>query len=151
VTEQPEFYPMPSFPVLAVSDVQKSSAWYQEVLGFAHVFTMPGPGGTAALAHLRWAKYADLLLRMSPPLEGKRGIGIALNYALLGRTIDAVDMLAERARRHGAVIINEPGDRPWNARDFTVADPDGYALTFTFGPLKQNLSMDEVTGKVARS
>jgi uncharacterized glyoxalase superfamily protein PhnB len=136
---------MPSFPILAVNDVQKSSAWYQEVMGFAHVFTMPG------LAHLRWATYADLLLRMSPPLEGRRGTGITLNYALLGGTIDAVDALAERARRHGAIIIQEPGDRPWNARDFTVADPDGYALTFTFGPVKRDMTMDALTDKMRGS
>src|SRR5271166_4539805 len=95
MSDQPEFYPMPSFPILAVSDVGKSSRWYQDVLGFQHVFTMPGPGGLPALAHLRWLKYADLLLRAGPPLEGKKGIGISLNYAMLDRSLEE---LAARAR-----------------------------------------------------
>ena len=56
MNEQPDIYPMPSFPILAVADVAASSRWYQEVLGFAHIFTMPGPGGVAGLAHLRWTK-----------------------------------------------------------------------------------------------
>ena len=151
MSEQPEFYPMPSFPTLAVSDVQKSLLWYQEALGFAHVFTMPGPGGAPGLAHLRWAKYADLLLRGGPAPEGKKGVGITLNFALLGGSIDALNTLAERARGHSIVFVQEPGDRPWNARDFTVADPDGFALTFTFGPLNAGMTMDALTSKTAKS
>jgi uncharacterized glyoxalase superfamily protein PhnB len=139
---------MPSFPALAVADVQASSRWYQEALGFVLVFTMPGPGGVPGLAHLRWAKYADLLLRASPPLEGRKGVGITLNYAV---TDGAIDALAERARKAGATFIQEPGDRPWNARDFTLADPDGFALTFTFGPLKRDMTMGELTHKIAKS
>ncbi len=37
-----EIYPMPSFPVLIVSDLEASSKFYQEALGFKHIFTMPG-------------------------------------------------------------------------------------------------------------
>lgn len=148
MSDQPEFYPMPSFASLAVRDVEASSRWYQEALGFALVFTMPGPGGAAGLAHLRWAKYADILLRASPPLEGRKGVGIALNYAV---TDGAIDALAERARKAGAAFIQEPGDRPWNARDFTVADPDGFALTFTFGPLKRDMTMGALVDRIAKS
>jgi uncharacterized glyoxalase superfamily protein PhnB len=141
MTEQPEFYPMPSFPALAVHDIEKSSRWYQDVLGFTHVFTMPG------LVHLRWTKYADLLLRASPPILETKGIGITLNYAVTDGTLDA---LAARAKKAGAIFIQEPGDRPWNARDFTIADPDGFALTFTMGPLKRDLTMDALTDKLAK-
>jgi uncharacterized glyoxalase superfamily protein PhnB len=142
MTEQPEFYPMPSFPALAVKDLDASAGWYQTALGFQHVFTMPG------LVHLRWAKYADLLLRASPqPAAGVKGVGITLNYAV---TDGGLDALAERARKAGAVFIQEPGDRPWNARDFTVADPDGFALTFTMGPLKRDLTMDALMAKMPK-
>jgi uncharacterized glyoxalase superfamily protein PhnB len=147
MSEQPEFYPMPSFPALAVKDADASSRWYQEALGFQHVFTMPGPGGGTGLVHLRWAKYADLLLRAGPPVAETKGIGITLNYAV---TDGGLDALAERARKAGANFIQEPGDRPWNARDFTVADPDGFALTFTMGPLKRDLTMDALTDKIAK-
>lgn len=150
MSEQPEIYPMPSFPTLAVEDVLKSSSWYQEALGFSHVFTMPGPGGAPALAHLRWAKYADLLLRTGAQTHAPKGVGVALNFALLGGSVDSLNALAERARSRGAVFINEPGDRPWNARDFTVADPDGFQLTFTFGPLNRDLSLEAVAGKVSQ-
>jgi len=151
MSEQPEFYPMPSFPTLAVADVQKSSTWYQETLGFAHVFTMPGPGGAPGLAHLRWAKHADVLLRGGPPIEGRKGLGITLNFALLGGSVESLNALAERARSHNATFIHELGDRPWNARDFTVADPDGFALTFTFGPLNASITMDALTATISKS
>ena len=140
MTEQPEFYPMPSFPALSVKDADASSRWYRTALGFQHVFTMPG------LVHLRWAKYADLLLRAGAPIAGAKGLGVTLNYAVA----DGLDALAERARNAGAIFVAEPGDRPWNARDFTVADPDGFALTFTMGPLKRDLTMDALTDKLAK-
>jgi uncharacterized glyoxalase superfamily protein PhnB len=146
MTEQPEFYPMPSFPALSVKDVDASSRWYQTALGFQHIFTMPGPGGGMGLVHLRWAKYADLLLRASPAIAETKGIGITLNYSVA----EGLDALAERARKAGAVFVSEPGDRPWNARDFTIADPDGFALTFTVGPLKRDLTMDALTDKRAK-
>lgn len=144
-----EYYPMPSFPMLAVADLAASSRWYQDALGFQHVFTMPGPGGVPGLVHLRWRKYADLLMRSGPPAAGKKGVGIALNFAC-NEGLDALNALAERARAAGAHFVQEPGDRLWNARDFTVADPDGFALTFTFGPLRQNVSMDDLAKSVRK-
>ena len=117
-----EFYPMPSFPTLAVRDLAASMRWYEDVLGFQTVFVMPGPGGGPALAHLRWARYADLMLRPDGALAtGGKGVGVMLTFAVP----EGLDALAERARTHGATILREPGDRPWNARDFALADPDG--------------------------
>jgi uncharacterized glyoxalase superfamily protein PhnB len=138
MSEQPEFYPMPSFPTLSVHNVEASARWYQEALGFASVFAMPG------LVHLRWAKYADLLLRPGAATAEKKGAGVTLSYAVADGGLDA---LADRARAEGAVFVQEPGDRPWNARDFTVADPDGFALTFTMGPLKKDMTFDAAMGK----
>jgi len=51
-----EIYPMPIFPTLIVKDVEVSSNFYQNVLGFKNIFTMPGPDGKPSLVHLRWVK-----------------------------------------------------------------------------------------------
>jgi len=140
-----DFYPMPSFPVLEVRDAAASGEWYQRVLGFQHVFTIPGPNGTPVLVHLRWAKYADLLLRQERAAGAAvKGVGVALNFALLEGGVDA---LAERARNEGAKLLSEPKDQPWNARDFSVKDPDGFALTFTEGPVKKGLELEAVLAK----
>ncbi|HTQ14589.1 MAG TPA: VOC family protein [Rhizomicrobium sp.] len=149
MTTPPEFYPMPAFPTLSVRDLEASSRWYQEALGFQHVFTMPGPGGRPGLVHLRWARYADLLLRAAAaPPGGPAGLGITLTFAVTDGTVDAI---AERACAAGAVFVQEPGDRPWNARDFTLADPDGFRLTFTKGPLDPNLTIGAVAGRAAKA
>ena len=36
-----EIYPMPFFPLLIVSDLETSSKFYQDVLGFKHIFPIP--------------------------------------------------------------------------------------------------------------
>lgn len=144
---QPEYYPMPFFVTLAVRDLATSTRWY-EALGFENVFTMPGPGGAPALVHLRWVRYADLLLRADPSPGGEaNGGGIALNYTV---PIADIDALFAGAKGAGASVVNEVGNRPWNARDFTLADPDGYRLTFTAGPVDRNLSFAKVIEQSAR-
>lgn len=139
----PEFYPMPSFPTLAVRDLAASARWYQDALGFQSVFTMPGPGGVPVLVHLRWARYADVLLRTSrePADPTPKGLGITLSFAVVTGRVDDV---AERARRYGAPLLTEPTNQPWNARDFSIKDPDGFVLTFTQGPVESGLSMERI-------
>jgi uncharacterized glyoxalase superfamily protein PhnB len=79
------------------------------------------------LAHLRWCTYGDILLSPSrTAIEAPRGLGVRLNFATM-----SADEVAARARDAGAEIVDGPADRPWNARDVTIADPDGYRLTFT--------------------
>ena len=143
----PDIYPMPSFVTLDVRDVAASVRWY-EALGFQNIFTMPGPGGAPLLGHLRWVKYADLLLRAerSPPPAAK-GVGVSTSFAV---PISEIDALFVRAQSAGAAIVAEIGNRPWNARDFTLADPDGFRVVFTAGPVEQNLGLDAVVARAAR-
>ena len=146
-----EIYPMPSFPSLIVTDLEASSKFYQETLGFKHIFTMPGRDGKPALVHLRWLKYADLLLSL--PRDGKeipepRGAGVSLSFQMLERFEGSVDALAEQAKTKGANIVSGPLDQPWNVRELTILDPDGYRLVFT-APLNVDLSFDEVVGNTA--
>lgn len=144
---QADYYPMPSFAALAVRDVAASARWY-EAIGFQNVFTIPGPGGAPALVHLRWVRYADLLLRAEQsPSAGPKGVGIALNYQVPMPDIDA---LFRKAKEAGATVVSEIGNRPWNARDFTLADPDGFRLTFTAGPVEHKLGMDDIVERSAR-
>jgi len=140
-----EIYPMPSFATLIVNDLQASSNFYQNALGFKHIFTMPGPGGKPALVHLRWVKYADLLIAKSrdgKELSGQKGVGISLNFNLFDRFDGDIDAFAKHARENGATITG-PMDQPWNVREVTLIDPDGYKLVFTI-PFNINLGFDKV-------
>ena len=146
-----EIYPMPLFPTLIVRDLEASSKFYQETLGFKHIFTMPGPGGKPALVHLRWLKYADLLIAL--PRDGQaipepRGAGVSLSFQMLERFEGSVDALVEQAQAKGAHILSGPLDQPWNVREMTVLDPDGYRLVFT-APLNIGLGFDEVVKRVS--
>ncbi len=146
-----EIYPMPLFPTLIVRDLEASSKFYRETLGFKHIFTMPGPGGKPVLIHLRWLKYADLLIAL--PRDGQaipepRGAGVSLSFQMLERFEGSVDALAEQAKAKGANIVSGPLDQPWNVREMTILDPDGYRLVFTT-PLNIGLGFDEVVKRAS--
>jgi uncharacterized glyoxalase superfamily protein PhnB len=143
-----EIYPMPSFPTLIVKDVEASSNFYQNALGFKHIFTMPGPDGQPSLVHLRWTKYADLLITKSrdgKELREPRGIVISLNFNMFEHFHGDMEAFANHARENGASATG-PIDQPWNVREVTVIDPDGYKLIFMV-PINLNLSFDEVIGR----
>jgi catechol 2,3-dioxygenase-like lactoylglutathione lyase family enzyme len=145
VENDQEFYPMPAFPTLSASDLKVSKRFYVEGLGFNHVFTIPGSDGQPVVEHIRFARYADVLLERDPfpidldgPARG-RGIHLTFSLALAGRNADE---FAERARSFGA-DLEGPIERAWNAREVIVSDPDGYILVFT-EPLDVNKMFDEV-------
>jgi catechol 2,3-dioxygenase-like lactoylglutathione lyase family enzyme len=149
MTEQPhapEIYPMPAFPTLETRDIEASARFYVDVLGFQHIYSLPGPGGVPIVVHVRWAQYADLLLRrpMGVPAEGPKGVGISLSFAVFEGKVDDV---AERARRAGVALVTEPKNQPWNARDFSLRDPDGFLLTFTQGPVEKDFTMDRLEAR----
>ena len=144
-----EIYPMPSFPTLIVKDVEASSNFYQSALGFKHIFTVPGPDGQPGLVHLRWVKYADLLITRSrdgKELTEPKGVGISLNFNVFEHFDGDVDAFAKHARENGANVAG-PVNQPWNVREVTVFDPDGYKLIFTM-PINLNLSFEEVIDRV---
>jgi uncharacterized glyoxalase superfamily protein PhnB len=145
---QTDIYPMPAFPVLMVADLQALTKWY-EAIGFADVFTMRGADGRPFLVHLRWARYADLLLKPAPAgWEEPRGSAITLTFLA-----DDVDAVAQRAAENGATILDGPIDRPWNAREVLLADPEGYRLTFTAptaAALEKRESMEDLTARLKR-
>ena len=146
-----EIYPMPSFPMLNVRDLDASAKFYQEALGFRHIFTMPGPGGKPGLVHLRWVKYADLLItvpRDEKPLPEPKGAGVSLNFGLFDRFDGDIDAFANHARSHGAAVSG-PVTQPWNVREVTVIDPDGYRLVFTV-PVNIGLGFDKLLEKIEK-
>jgi catechol 2,3-dioxygenase-like lactoylglutathione lyase family enzyme len=147
-----EVYPMPAFPTLIASSLEESTRFYVEGLGFHHIFTIHGPGSEPVLVHLRFARYADLLLEGAPAgfdrAQGRLGEGVKLTFSLAldGRVADE---LAGRAAALGS-LVEGPIERPWNTRDVIVRDPDGYILVFT-EPLDVGKSFDEVLGDATGS
>lgn len=146
-----EIYSMPLFPMLIVHDLDASSMGYQDVLGFKHIFSMPGPVGVVGLVHLRWVKYADLMIARH--LDGKvlpnpRGSGVSLNFQLFDRYSGDINAFANKVLAKGA-NISGPIDQPWNVREVTVLDPDSYRLIFT-QPININLGFDKLIDRVSK-
>ena len=138
-----EFYPMPMFPTLSVEDMKLSTSWYTDKVGFKLVFSMSGPHGAVALAHLRWSKYADLLLvpeSNAPCPAQAKGAGITLSFLTQSETINE---MASRLEANDVEIDEGPVDRPWNTRDIVVLDPDGYRLIL-FEPIDTSRTLEEV-------
>jgi catechol 2,3-dioxygenase-like lactoylglutathione lyase family enzyme len=149
VTQQ-DIYPMPAFPTISTPSLETSTRFYVEGLGFERVFSIPGPGGESILEHLRFARYADLLLEQEPPhaelgaAQRGRGLRLTFSAALAGRTCEEI---ANRARAYGA-RVEGPLERPWNTRDVVVTDPDGYTLVFT-EPVDIAKTMDDVLADIS--
>lgn len=147
-----EIYPMPFFPILIVRDLVASSKWYQEIHGFKHIFSMPGPGGVAGLVHLRWVKYADLLITKSRDgldMQSQLGVGVSLNFQIFDRFDGDIAGFAKQAKEKGAKVSG-PIDQPWNVQEVTVLDPDGYKLVFT-KPINTSLGFDKLIEKVSKT
>ena len=92
------------------------------------------PDGRPALVHLRWVKYAHLLIlkpRDGKELSEPRGVGISAKFQHVRPLEGSVDALAEQARKMGVDIEFGLLDQPWNVRELTILDPDGYQLVFT--------------------
>lgn len=143
-----EFYPMPSFPTFAVRDLVASTRWYQEVLGFQLIFEMPGPNDSLTMTHLRWAKYADLLLvNDSGKGAEPKGIGFTLTFAMGDKPIEE---FAEQILKNGVDQEIKVIDQPWNVREVSVVDPDGFRLIFT-QPINIEMTMDELIENVKSS
>lgn len=121
-----EFYLMPLFVRLSVRDVAASANWYAETLGFKSVFSAADTGSGQRMNHLRLGRYQDLVLvPASGSDDGPRGHGVAVYLTLR----EGIESIAQRAASAG-LQVKGPADTPWNTREFTVRDPDGYILVF---------------------
>jgi hypothetical protein len=122
-----DVYPMPMFVTLEQPDLDAAVAWYEAALGFAPMFIARGPDGRATLAHLRRARYQDLLLVPGAAAAGER---VRIGLRADGDPAE----LAARARAVTAVAasaIEGPIDTPWNSTDVRVTDPAGHQLVLT--------------------
>ena len=115
-------------PNLVVDDVQRSVAFYRDVLGFTVKQTVPAEqpfvfvwlerGAVPVFLNDRRTVEADI-----PAARAIRG-GSGLFFVVTG-----VDALYEQVRERATVLMTIR-NQPYGMREFTVADPDGFVLTF---------------------
>jgi uncharacterized glyoxalase superfamily protein PhnB len=129
--QQPESLRLRSAgPSLTVNDIQKSLAFYRDVLGFTlkerweedgalHGVEMVAGKVTFWLGQDDWKKGRDRV----------KGQGFRM-YCGTSQDIDAI---AQRIRAAGGTLLEEPKDEPWGGRACAVVDPDGFTITFATG------------------
>ena len=117
-------------PLIAVSDVAKSSAWYATVLGGERL-----GGDTHDNVYDRVLSEGELVVQLHawdeeehPNLE-KTGTNAVGHGVLLWFEVDDFDAAVARARAIGAQIVQEPHVNPAaEHREIWLRDPDGYIV-----------------------
>ena len=119
---------MECYAMVVVRDVAASSHWYQELLGLKSghgggefEMLMSGDRLVLMLHHRDSAEHPAIAV----PAEDAPGAGVLLYFS-----VTDVQQVFERAREMDADLIDEPHENPKaNAVEFSLRDPDGYALT----------------------
>ena len=118
-------------PHLFVEDIQRSIAFYRDVMDFE--VTRAEPADNPTFASL---KRGDSGLMLSPYGESfdgwkmvrdareRRGTGGAISLYI--ECVESLEAEYARAQAAGATIIDPLAARPWGQTEFTMADPDGF-------------------------
>ena len=113
---------------LTVRDLQKSLAWYRDVVGFTVDRSYEREGKLRAVA----LKAGDVRLLIGQDDGAKgwdrvKGEGFSLQIT----TDQNVDEIANRIKELGGTLESEPADMPWGARIFRLQDPDGFKFAIS--------------------
>jgi len=113
---------------LTVKDLEKSLAWYCDVLGFSVDRRHEREGKLVAVS--LQAGDVRILLGQDNGAKGWdriKGEGFSMQIT----TDQDIDALARRIKEHGVELETEPVDTPWGARVFRVRDPDGFRFAIS--------------------
>jgi len=110
-----------SHPVLAVHDLDRSSAWYEAVFGADRHDVDPGNWVFCVAGDLRF------MLGRCPDALPASEIGDHSYVAYL--EVDDVDALHARALAADAEVLKPPTDEPWGRRELVLRSPDGHRFT----------------------
>lgn len=117
----PTHFPQ-AVPEIPVTNVDKAADYYVRVLGFSFDWGND-EGGIGGLSQGE--------CRMFLTNAAFRGVDAPNSPAIVWLNLnskDEVDELFERWRANGATILEGVEDKPWNLREFRIADPDGNQL-----------------------
>ena len=114
-------------PGLTVNNLQRSIAFYTDVLGFIVGERWTDDGGKLRGVMLK-AGVCELGLSQDDWAKGrdrKKGEGVRI----WTQTVQDIDALGSRIKAAAWKLTEEPHDQPWGGRALSLDDPDGYHLT----------------------
>jgi catechol 2,3-dioxygenase-like lactoylglutathione lyase family enzyme len=109
--------------VLAVRDLQESTRFYVDVLGFRRDFG-DGSDGWSFLSRDAF----KVMLGECPEEKPASELGDHSYVAYL--IVEGVDQLYQELSARGAHVISQPADEPWGQREFGIRTPDGHRIRF---------------------
>ena len=127
--KQPESLRLRSIvPSITATDLQASLAWYRDVLGF--IVAEEYNQDDRLMGVRLTAGHVNVLLTQDDFAKGRdRQKGVGLRFFCM--TAQDLDQLAAAIKERGGKLTQEPKDQPWGARDFAVADPDGFNISIS--------------------
>jgi uncharacterized glyoxalase superfamily protein PhnB len=114
-------------PSFTATDLQRSIAFYRDVLGFV-VGDEWRQDGVLAGCEIH-AGAVTFMLGQDDFAKGRdrqKGLGTRVWC----HTAQDIDRLAAEIKARGGTLDQEPQDMPWGDRVFMITDPDGFHLTF---------------------
>ena len=114
-------------PGFTAADLQRSIAFYRDVLGFV-IGDEWRENGTLAGCEIH-AGAVTFMLNQDDFQKGRdrqKGVGARIWC----HTAQDLDKLAAEIKARGGVLDQEPQDMPWGQRVFMISDPDGFKFTF---------------------
>lgn len=109
-------------PVIATADVLATVQYYVDVLGFEEHFIYGDPPVYAGLER------NDVLLYVTKDDRLATALVDANLHPEVFLWVSQIDSVYAEHQRRGARFIEEISDRPWDARQYVVMDPNGYHL-----------------------
>ena len=114
--------------LIGATNFDRATVFYSGLLGFAIQEQWQDDDGRGTLFRCATGGVIEVF-EDSPhhPAQAPRGVKVAVE-------VDDVDALYERVLDAGVEVVDPITDRPWNHRNFEIADPSGLPLVF-FTPL----------------
>ncbi|HTX20011.1 MAG TPA: VOC family protein [Bacteroidota bacterium] len=111
---------------LTVKELQKSLAWYTDVIGFEIDRKIERDGVLRGVA----LKSGDIRLTINQDDGAKgweriKGLGFSIRIT----TDTDIDAFAARIKQQGGKLDLEPTDMSWGVRLIRLTDPDGYKIS----------------------
>ena len=120
------------FPMLSCGDLERSLAFYGDLLGGVETYRFPEQGEPAFIA-LTIGESSEIGLGgiAAEPLHGRPQRPASGHRVELCVYVDDVDGVFARAREDGYEVVSDPADMPWGERVAWIADPDGNLVMLT--------------------
>jgi uncharacterized glyoxalase superfamily protein PhnB len=108
--------------VLAVRNLQESTRFYTEVLGFQR-----DPIEAEGWSFLTRDSFK---VRLGECPNEKPASELGDHSYIVYLTVEGLDQLHQELSARGAPVISEPEDQPWGLREFSIRTPDGHRIRF---------------------